>query len=495
MPKDLFFRFPARVALLILGALALSFLGGGCAKQTRPQAEREAEARRLYERADLYVRKIAEGEYSYEYINFRYLQAMANVDRVLTAYPDTEYGQKLKRGELKLGKFSLDYFRNTLLVQLGDMKEATESVVNCAIYLHTLPDANRTEARGALALVLESLCRMVRSDEALIFPTLPEDSTFAREAIVRTMTRYLQKDVALSLVQGAEPADQPVLAAAYGEGMAVGGLKLPELNEWASNYATPGKLVEIGILKGMIEREGNIYRDTYDQVKRKREEDARKAALESGKELPKPKEPPVRYDVAAYDRETFGEHPPAEAVALLAGFDALQGNLDQARARVAGQSESAMVNVIGNYYEHLGLTGALTGSEDLHRKAGLSPDGVARCQLKLVEFLSQNANYAAADALETSGMAEFPAFHDQFIRNRMRGVFYSRTELFYLNAKPIPALGIKDPAVCAEVLLDWFLAPNKLLKGSSWGADQILFKYFSIQKEGRPISRKLNKVK
>jgi hypothetical protein len=38
------------------------------------------------------------------------------------------------------------------------------------------------------------------------------------------------------------------------------------------------------------------------------------------------------------------------------------------------------------------------------------------------------------------------------------------------------------------------LSPNRLQKGSSWGADQILFKYFSMQKEGRAISRKQVRV-
>lgn len=115
--------------------------------------------------------------------------------------------------------------------------------------------------------------------------------------------------------------------------------------------------------------------------------------------------------------------------------------------------------------------------------------------MKLVELLAANARYAEADALKESGTAEFPKFHDQYIRSRMRGVFYSREELFRLDAKTIPALDIKDPAICAQVLLDWFLSPNRLLKGSSWGADQILFKYFSMQKEGRAISRKQIQVK
>ena len=493
MSKTHPFRFKSSVAILALGIVVFAGLGSGCAKQSLPQAEREAEARRLYERADLYVRKIGEGEYSYEYINFHYLKAMDNIDRILTAYPDTEYAQKIKRGDLKLGTFDLDYFRETILTQLGDMKEATESAVNCAIYLHTLPEANRDEARGALALVLETLCRLVRSDEALIFPVLPEDSLFAKETIVRVITRYLQKDISLSLVQGSEPEDQPILAAAYGEGMAVGGLNQAELNEWAARFPTPGKRVELGIFRGMIEREGNIYRDTFDKVKRKREEDALRVAKEKGIEPSKPKEEPVRYDVAAYFRDTFGTAPPAQAVALLAGFTALQGRLEEARAMVAGGDESALVNVIGNYYEHLGLTEKLTGKEDLHRSSRLGSAGMARAQLKLVELLAQNAKHAEADALEKAGQAEFPAYRDQFIRSRMRGVFYSRTELFYLTAKTIPELDIKDPAVCASVLLDWFLSPNRLQKGSSWGADQIIFKYFSMKREGRPVSRKLLK--
>jgi hypothetical protein len=497
MFKIHFLRFQGRVAVIAAAlacAVALGGLAAGCAKQALPQAEREAEAKRLYERADLYVRKIAEGTYSYEYINFHYLHAMANVDRVLTAFPDTEYGRKLKDGELKLGNFTIDYFRNTLLAQLGDMKEATESVVNCAIYLHTLPEADKNETRAALGLILETLCRLVRSDEALIFPVVPENALFARETIVRVMTRDLQKDVALSLVQGAEPGEQPFLAAAYGEGMAVGGLKLDDLNDWSNLYPTPEKRVELGIFRGMVQRESNIYRDKFDKVKQKREEDARKAAAAKVTvgETPKPLEEAVRYDVAAYYQEKFGSVKNAEAAGIFAGFKALQGNMDDARALTAGLDEAGVVNVVANYYEGLGLTGKLTGHEDLHTQLHLSPDAVAHCELKLVEFLSQNAKYAEADAVKDAGTKEFPAYHDQFIRSRMYGVFYSRTELFYLNAKTIPNLGIKDPAVCAEVLLDWFLSPNKLYS-SSWGADQILFKYFSIQREGRPISRKLIK--
>ncbi|HEX2852224.1 MAG TPA: hypothetical protein VHO24_03220 [Opitutaceae bacterium] len=485
--------FSLKLRCLIAGALLLGTLAGGCSKQTRSAAEREAEARALYDRANLYVQKIGEGEYSYEYINFHYLQAMDNVNRILTAYPETDYGQKLKRNELKLGKYTLEYFRTTLLAQLGDMKEATESMENCAIYLRSLPDANSQSAREALALILETLCRKVRSDEALIFPTLPEDRTFAKETIVRVMTRYLQKDVALSLVQSAEVDERPILAAAYGEGMAVGGLDLKELEEWTARYATPDKRVETAILRGMVEREGITFRDSYDKVKKKQRADALAALKAAGKEEAKPKKPSTRYDIPAYYQQKFGTNSNPEAVTAMAGLKALQGEIDEARTMVSKLDESALVKVIANYYDHLGVTGILTGREDLHRKLLRAPDNQARAQAKLVEYLAQNAKYPEADALKDDGIARFPQFRDLFIRSRIKGVFYSREELFYLTARTIPALDIKDPGVCAVVLLEWVLSPNRLQKGSSWGADQILFKYFSIQKEGRPISRKLYK--
>ena len=482
------------LAVVASGALAFGLLSSGCAKQTRSTAEDEAEAQRLYERADVYVRRINEGAYSYEYINFHYDQTMKNIDRILTAYPNTTAGRKLEHGDLKLGDFTIDYFRNTVLPQLGDMKEATESVVNCAIYLHNLPEASRPETKVALGQILETLCRLVRADEAMIFPTLEEDRLFARETIVRVIASDVQQG-SLSLVQGADPAEQPALAAAYGEGLAASGGKLEDLEQFAQSYPTPGKQVEAGILRGMVERESNIYRDGFDKVKKKREEEARQEALKSGKANDKPAEESVRYDVAGYFQQKFGGSPPSVAANALANYKALQGTIDDARTLIAKGDEAALIGVLDNYFEYLSLTGKLTGRETLQREAGLSADGVAHCQMKLVELLAANARYAEADALKESGTAEFPKFHDQYIRSRMRGVFYSREELFRLDAKTIPALDIKDPAICAQVLLDWFLSPNRLLKGSSWGADQILFKYFSMQKEGRAISRKQIKVK
>jgi len=485
------------VSAVFGGGLLILLLGAsGCTKQTEPPTAQAEEARRLYERADLFVKKIDEGQYTYDYINFHYNQALKNIDRILLAYPETEVGQKLRRGELKLGKFTLDHFRNTVLVQLGDMKEATESVVNCAIYLHTLPEASRPETREALGLILETLCRLVRSDEALIFPTLPEDKVFAQQTIIRTVSRYLQGGISLSLVQGADEANQPVLAGAYLEGLAVGGMKLESIEDLIERYKSSGRDVELGALKGMIEREAQIYRDQFDKVKKERERAALEAAKTAGTIPAQPKEESVRYDIAAFYAAHFAVKPLPVASKAFASFRALQGYLDEALKAVGSLDDSAKVEVIGAYFEYLGLTGKLTGGETLHREQRMDADSVARAQMKLIELLAQNANYAAADALQAAATAESPKFRDHFIRARWRGRFYSREELFYLDAKTIPNLGIKDPAICAQVLLDWFLSPNRLLRGSSWGADAIVFKYFSMQKEGRPTSRQLlNKTK
>lgn len=488
-------RSPFRPTLLIATVLALFLAGGGCARQTRPPSEDEAEARRLYDRANLSVRDITEGRYSYDYINFHYVQAMQNIDRILTAYPDTEYARKIRDGELKLGPYAIDYYRNVLLAQLGDMKEATESVVNCAIYLYNLPEADHLESKVALGQILETLCRLVRTDEAMIFPVLPSQQLFAQQTIVEVLARGGQSDAAMSIVEGADPGQQPDLAASYGQGIAVGGAKLTALDDLVANYPAPDHRVELGILRGMIEREGLGYRDKYDFVKQEREKKALEDLRKSGKTPEKPKEAPVRYDIAAYYRGHFGSNPPPVATAAYAGYLALQGKLDEARALVANLGEPALVEVVANYYDHLGLLNQLTGRETLDRQLGLTADGVARCQLKLVAFLAQNDDDSTADTLEQAGMTDFPKFRDQFIRSRAWGQFYSRRQLFYLNEHTIPDLGIKDPAVCAEVLLDWFLSPNRLLKGSSWGADQIIFKYFSMQREGRPASRKLLKIK
>ena len=493
MPKSSSSRRLFRSLPLLAGALLL--LGAGCAKQTRSAAAREAEAEELYKRADLYVRHINEGAYSYEYIDFHYLHAMKNIDRILTAYADTAEAGKIKAGDLKLGPYGIDYFRDTLLVQLGDMKEATESVVNAAIYLRTLPEAGRAPARGALALILETLCRQVRTNEALIFPVLPEDRTFADATIVRVLARGDQQGMALSLVQGSPPEEQMALAAAYGEGLASGGEKNDALTEFAARFPTPEHTVEEGVFLGMVDREGVIYRGTYDKIRRKREEDARQAALAAGHEPAAPAEAPVRYDLAAYYRDALGSRPSDAAAAAYAGIVALQGRFDEARTIAAGHGEDALVAAVVGAYENLSLNGRLTGTETLARQAGLGAEGVARCEMKQIEFLEAGAQHAAADALTQAALAEFPAEHDQIIRRRMYGIFYGREELFYLEPTTITSLDIKDPAVCAEVMLDWLLSQNRLQRGSSWGADQILFKYFSMQKEGRVVSRKLIKVR
>jgi alkanesulfonate monooxygenase SsuD/methylene tetrahydromethanopterin reductase-like flavin-dependent oxidoreductase (luciferase family) len=53
-------------------------------------------------------------------------------------------------------------------------------------------------------------------------------------------------------VQSAEPGDVQALAAANGEGMAVGGLQREELDAIMEQFGRPERTVELGILRGMM---------------------------------------------------------------------------------------------------------------------------------------------------------------------------------------------------------------------------------------------------
>jgi hypothetical protein len=77
-----------------------------------------AEADRLYQRANDYVSRVAEGQYSYAYMQFYWKRSQANIERILRSYGDTPVSTRLKAGELKLGPFELPYFKERVLPYL-----------------------------------------------------------------------------------------------------------------------------------------------------------------------------------------------------------------------------------------------------------------------------------------------------------------------------------------------------------------------------------------
>src|SRR5947209_5121080 len=94
---------PSLLLVVLLSALttrAESPFGDGSSP-----AAGQAEAERLYERANDFVANISENDFSYSYLQFYWKRAQANLDRILRVYPTTPTALGLKNGTLKLGSF------------------------------------------------------------------------------------------------------------------------------------------------------------------------------------------------------------------------------------------------------------------------------------------------------------------------------------------------------------------------------------------------------
>ena len=100
---------------------AFTLAGLAClppAASAQSPAEHEAEAQRLFERAQAYVRNVTEGDYTYDYIQFYWKRAQANIDRIRRVYPATAVGRQVASDALQLGPFPFAYFRERVLPAL-----------------------------------------------------------------------------------------------------------------------------------------------------------------------------------------------------------------------------------------------------------------------------------------------------------------------------------------------------------------------------------------
>jgi hypothetical protein len=72
---------PALLATLALLGTTIPFVAA--------TPDDDAEAQRLYDRANDYVNSITEDGYSYSYLQFHWKRSQANIDRILEVYPET----------------------------------------------------------------------------------------------------------------------------------------------------------------------------------------------------------------------------------------------------------------------------------------------------------------------------------------------------------------------------------------------------------------------
>jgi|GEM_PF-4580485 len=170
-------RFCLTLALIFLWSPFASARAASPNGDGSSEAVGKAEAGRLYERANDFVTNIAEGDYSYAYMQFFWKRAQSNLDRVLRVYPTTPTAQALKSGRLKIGPFETGYFKERVLPALEEKKLNAFDAVNCAIFLYNRDEQRQDQTRrAALQDILEVLSRQKRWGEALMFPGLRSGS-------------------------------------------------------------------------------------------------------------------------------------------------------------------------------------------------------------------------------------------------------------------------------------------------------------------------------
>ena len=460
-----------RTRLLPVFVLPLGLWLAACAASDKAarRAADVAEADRLYRRANDYVNRVTEGDYSYSYLQFYWKRAQSNVDRILRDYADTPVGRRLTAGDLKLGPFELGYFHDRVLPWLEVKRLGAYDAVNCAIFLYNLDESRWDDARlAAFARIIEVLSRQQRWSEALIFPILPQYRPLLLSSVFRVAARFNQTKVVDNLLAKATPAEAAVLQPLQGEALAIRGVPRTEIAAFLDKH--PQVAVRRAVFSGMIERELKIRRAAA------LHQPLKNVILQGGSvEMPE-----VRDDVDAVARQFFPPGDPAAALQL-AAYHAGLGDLEAARriAAAAGLTDLAAVHVA--YLDYLCAFEKFDELAAYVPAAHLDAGTQQQCRLKMIELLGRAGRTAEAqraldDYLRTDA-AGLPAAADAAVLQWFRGRIEATDEhQLEVRATTFADLPLKDPCVMAQAIMEWSLAPNRSERGASpW--DAVVYKY------------------
>ena len=404
-----------------------------------------AEAARLYRNADDYVKNVGEGTYSYRYMQFYWLRAESFVERAQRVYPDSPTGKALLSGELKLGPYSLDYFKNRVLARLEEKGVAAEDAVTCSIFLYNRePMRWDAERKGALEGIIEVLSRQRRWNEALIFP-VGRHRDVLLHTIFRVAAFYDEQDEVTQLLTRTKADEQA--AAGYlplqAEALALLGKPRTDITKFVR--AHPQDAVKLAILHGMVEREVQIRRA---------------AAL---KTAPQPTIQQTHYDlrnltvrdnVESVARQYFPDGN-AAASGLIAVYQAALGAQPSADAGLAAHQA---------YLEYLGAFERF--DEVQSYDAGL-PDALrADADLTAIEVLAKGGRVPEAERLRAAYANGDQARSDAAAYAQFRGQLESSDPVLTVHEKTFSDLPIKDPCVLAQAIMEEALRPNRSIRGA-----------------------------
>jgi len=447
-----------RLLSLLVPALALSAAAHAANLDGSTPEVGNAEAVRLYTEANDYVSNMAEGAYSYSYLQFYWKRAESNIDRVRRVYADSPTARAMAKGELKVGPYSLDYFRDRVLYNLELKRLGSFDDVNCAIFLYGL-DEGRNDARRdeALANILEVLARRQRWAEALRFPVLEVHRPLLLASVFKVAAFYGVDEIVAKLEKEATP-DERAAAGFDGllaEGMALDGAPRDDLYQFIFDHPTVA--VRKAALSGVIEREVMIRRLERLHISfRNTIQTVHLVALNTS----------LRDDVPAVGQKIFNGDLDA-AAPQLAIYTAAEGtapaSADAVEAHLAYLqflADSGRMDAVGTYIRDENLSGKVKRA----------------CQLKVIELYAAAGQDSEADKSRMAFASDFSAGADDAALAQFRGRIAAVDNPLVARAKTFADLPIADPCVMATAIMEWSLSPTRNQRGATpW--DAVVMRY------------------
>ena len=450
--------FRTRLLPVTLVAICTWLTACSASHQAERHAADVAEADRLYQRANDYVSRVSEGQYSYAYMQFYWKRSQANVERILRTYGDTPVGARLKAGELKLGPYELTYFKERVLPYLEVKRLAAFDAVNCAIFLYNTDEMRWDEVRlAAFARIIEVMSRQKRWAEALDFPILTQHRPLLLGGVFRVAARFNQEKVIKGLLENSTPAEKSVLYPLFGESLAIRGVPREDIATLLDEH--PEDAVKLAILSGMTQRELKIQRAAALRIP------VKDIVLQGGAL----EQPEVRDDVDAVAREFFPQGN-AEASRLLAEYRAALGDLAAAR-RIA--EAASLPDLTGEYLAYLDYLAAFEKFDELASFVPgmhLTADQQRQCQLKIVELLGRAGHLKEAERALQGYLKTYadgsPALSDAAVLQWFRGRMQATEEhQLVVREHTFSDLRVKDPCVMVQAIMEWSLTPNRSIRG------------------------------
>jgi hypothetical protein len=416
-------------------------------------ADGDAEAARLYTRANDYVSGMQEGSYSYAYLQFYWKRAQSNIDRIRNVYPDSPTAKALARGELKIGPYPLDYFKERVLYNLETKQLGAFEDINCSIFLFSL-DTKRSDAvRDTTRLeIVEALAHRQRWAEALRFPVPDAQRVRLLSTIFRVAAFDGHQDIVDRLVKTTPQAtrDAAGFNAILAEAMALQGRPRPDLYAFVAGH--PQAAVRASALRGVIERDIEIRRMEGLHI-------AIDASIKTSHFVVQ--NVSLRDKVTDVATQIYAGDVDA-AAPILAVYFASTGRAPESSGPLEAHTA---------YMNYLFSSGRLGDAATYARDNDLGASARRVCELKLIGLYAEAGEMPEAERARKAFAPAFSPGADEAALAEFEGRLDRPDSPVVAYAKTFADLPITDPCVLATAIMEWSMSPNRSQRGATpWDA-------------------------